>query len=133
MPTMRRRQSADCRDAIWGTRWSWHATEPRHSITFLADERTPVVMSATTCADLAGTAFGEDRRHRSPAWVRADPRTRPIPVMAFASADEEWELVDAHKLSAIAYLQKSASFEQFTKAARRLGPALAGGRAGKAE
>jgi two-component system response regulator len=53
--------------------------------------------------------------------IRADPRTRLLPVVILTSSAEERDMVEGYRLGANAYVRKPVSFEQFAKAVTELG------------
>ena len=53
--------------------------------------------------------------------IRADERTRFIPVVVLTSSKEEQDLVNSYKLGANSYIRKPVDFVQFTEAMRHLG------------
>ena len=53
--------------------------------------------------------------------VKADPRTRMIPVVVLTSSREERDIVGSYKLGVNSYIVKPVDFEQFTEAVRQLG------------
>ncbi len=53
--------------------------------------------------------------------VRADDRTRLIPVVILTSSKEEQDLIDGYSLGANSYIRKPVDFSQFTEAIRLLG------------
>lgn len=53
--------------------------------------------------------------------VRADDRTRLIPVILLTSSKEEQDLIDGYSLGANSYIRKPVDFSQFTEAIRLLG------------
>jgi len=53
--------------------------------------------------------------------IRADERTRPIPVVILTSSKEERDLIDGYKLGVNAYAQKPVDFEQFSETVRQIG------------
>jgi two-component system response regulator len=53
--------------------------------------------------------------------VKADPRTRMIPVVVLTSSREERDIVESYKLGVNSYIVKPVDFEQFTESVRQLG------------
>lgn len=53
--------------------------------------------------------------------VRAEPRTRLVPVVVLTSSDEERDMIASYELGANSYVRKPVDFEQFVEAARQLG------------
>jgi two-component system, response regulator len=53
--------------------------------------------------------------------VRANPRTRYVPVVVLTSSDEERDVIASYDLRANSYVRKPVDFEQFLEAARQLG------------
>jgi two-component system response regulator len=53
--------------------------------------------------------------------VRANPRTRHVPVVVLTSSDEERDVIANYSLGANGYVRKPVDFEQFLEAARQLG------------
>jgi len=53
--------------------------------------------------------------------IKADPRTKLIPVVVLTSSSEESDLVESYKLGVNSYIRKPVDFEQFTEAARTIG------------
>jgi two-component system, response regulator len=53
--------------------------------------------------------------------IRADERTRYIPVVVLTSSGEERDLIDSYGLGANSYVRKPVDFNQFSEAARQLG------------
>lgn len=53
--------------------------------------------------------------------LRADARTRRLPVVILTSSGEERDLIATYDLGANSYVRKPVDFEQFTAAARQIG------------
>lgn len=53
--------------------------------------------------------------------IRADERTRLLPVVILTSSDEERDLVASYSLGANSYVRKPVDFVEFTQAAKQLG------------
>jgi two-component system response regulator len=53
--------------------------------------------------------------------IRADERTKAIPVVIFTSSKEERDLIDSYKLGVNAYAQKPIDFAQFAETVRQIG------------
>jgi two-component system response regulator len=53
--------------------------------------------------------------------IRADERTKTIPVVVLTSSKEERDLIDGYKLGVNAYAQKPVDFEQFNDTVRQIG------------
>jgi two-component system response regulator len=53
--------------------------------------------------------------------LKADPRTRAIPVVMLTSSNIERDVALGYELGANSYLQKPVDFEQFRQAVRHLG------------
>lgn len=53
--------------------------------------------------------------------IRADERTRFLPVVILTSSDEERDVIDGYRLGANSYVRKPVDFVEFTEAAKQLG------------
>jgi two-component system, response regulator len=53
--------------------------------------------------------------------LRADERTKAIPVVIFTSSKEERDLINSYKLGVNAYAQKPIDFVQFAETVRQIG------------
>lgn len=53
--------------------------------------------------------------------VKADPRTRAIPVVILTSSHEQRDIVDTYDLGVNSYIVKPVNFEEFEEAVRVLG------------
>lgn len=53
--------------------------------------------------------------------LRADPRTRLLPVVILTSSKEEQDLVNGYRLGANSYVRKPVEFGQFGEAVAQLG------------
>ncbi len=53
--------------------------------------------------------------------LRADARTRLLPVVILSSSKEQQDLVSSYELGANSYVRKPVDFAQFLEAARQLG------------
>ncbi|HEY6809374.1 MAG TPA: response regulator [Gemmatimonadales bacterium] len=53
--------------------------------------------------------------------LRADERTRLLPVVILTSSKEERDLLEGYSLGANSYVRKPVDFNQFLEAARQLG------------
>jgi two-component system, response regulator len=53
--------------------------------------------------------------------IRADERTRRLPIVVFTSSSEEEDMMKSYDLGANSYVRKPVEFEQFLEATRQLG------------
>ncbi len=53
--------------------------------------------------------------------LRADPRTRLLPVVILTTSNEDRDILSSYQLGANSYIRKPVDFEQFIEAARQLG------------
>jgi two-component system response regulator len=53
--------------------------------------------------------------------IKADPRTRAIPVVVLTSSREERDIVESYQMGVNSYIVKPVDFEQFTEAVLNLG------------
>jgi two-component system response regulator len=53
--------------------------------------------------------------------LRADPRTRLLPVVILTTSNEDRDILSSYQLGANSYVRKPVDFEQFIEAARQLG------------
>lgn len=53
--------------------------------------------------------------------IRAEPRTKRLPVVILTTSKEEQDLIISYDLGANSYVRKPVDFDQFTEAARSLG------------
>ncbi|MCC5620602.1 response regulator [Nostoc sp. CHAB 5715] len=53
--------------------------------------------------------------------LRADDRTRILPVVILTSSKEEQDLINGYSLGANSYVRKPVDFSQFSEAVRQLG------------
>lgn len=53
--------------------------------------------------------------------IRADERTRLVPVVILTSSDEERDLIEGYRVGANSYVRKPVDFIEFAEAVQRLG------------
>ena len=53
--------------------------------------------------------------------IRADPRTRLVPVVMLTSSAEDRDVIESYQLRVNSYIVKPVNFEQFSETARQLG------------
>jgi DNA-binding response OmpR family regulator len=53
--------------------------------------------------------------------LKADPRTKTIPVVILTSSKEERDLINGYGLGANSYIQKPVDFEQFRDTIKNIG------------
>lgn len=53
--------------------------------------------------------------------LRADERTKLLPVIILTSSKEEQDLIDSYSLGANSYVRKPVDFEQFSESVNQLG------------
>lgn len=53
--------------------------------------------------------------------LRADPRTRALPVVVLTTSAEPFDIDDVYALGANSYIQKPVEFDRFIEAARQIG------------
>lgn len=53
--------------------------------------------------------------------LRADERTKMVPIVILTSSKEEQDLINGYKLGCNSYIQKPVDFEQFMDAVKQLG------------
>jgi CheY-like chemotaxis protein len=53
--------------------------------------------------------------------IRADERTRLLPVVVLTTSSEDRDIIESYRLGANSYIRKPVDFDQFTEAIRHLG------------
>lgn len=53
--------------------------------------------------------------------IRADERTKAIPVVILTSSKEQRDIIEGYNLGVSAYIQKPVDFDQFAEAVRQIG------------
>ena len=53
--------------------------------------------------------------------LRANKRTRRLPIVVFTSSSEEEDMISSYSLGANSYVRKPVEFEQFLEATKQLG------------
>lgn len=53
--------------------------------------------------------------------IRADERTKLLPVLILTSSKDEQDMINGYKLGANSYVRKPVDFNQFSEAVRQLG------------
>jgi two-component system response regulator len=53
--------------------------------------------------------------------IKADPRTRSVPVVVMTSSREDADVAECYQLGVNSYIVKPVDFEQFTEVVRQLG------------
>ena len=53
--------------------------------------------------------------------VRADERTKMLPIVIFTSSSEDEDIIKSYGLGANSYVRKPIDFDEFTEATRQLG------------
>jgi CheY-like chemotaxis protein len=53
--------------------------------------------------------------------IRADPRTRHVPVVVLTASTEDRDIVDSYALGVNSYITKPVDFDQFREAMRTIG------------
>jgi two-component system response regulator len=61
------------------------------------------------------------RLRRIHGRIRADERTRRLPVVVFTSSSEEEDMIKSYDLGANSYVRKPVESRQFAEATRQLG------------
>jgi CheY-like chemotaxis protein len=53
--------------------------------------------------------------------IKADPRTKAIPVIVLTSSKEEKDIVESYKLGVNSYILKPVDFDKFVEAVKDIG------------
>ncbi len=53
--------------------------------------------------------------------IRADERTKRLPVVVFTSSSEQEDMIKSYDLGANSYIRKPVDFEQFLEATKEVG------------
>lgn len=53
--------------------------------------------------------------------LRADPRTKLVPIVILTTSNEEKDITEGYNLNANSYVRKPVNFDDFTEAVRHLG------------
>jgi DNA-binding response OmpR family regulator len=53
--------------------------------------------------------------------IRADERTRLLPVVILTSSDEERDIIESYRIGVNSYIRKPVNFNDFAEATRQLG------------
>jgi CheY-like chemotaxis protein len=81
-------------------------------------ERGPAVLPQVVLLDLKMPRMGGLQFLER---LRADDRTRYLPVVVLTSSDEETDLVRSYHLGANSYVRKPVDYAEFSEAVRHLG------------